>query len=30
VLARLVDDEKLSKQILTETRASLPWRPSIR
>jgi TetR/AcrR family transcriptional repressor of nem operon len=30
VLARLVDDEKLSKEILTETRASLPWRPSIR
>jgi TetR/AcrR family transcriptional repressor of nem operon len=26
VLARLVDDEKLSKEILKETRASLPLR----
>jgi TetR/AcrR family transcriptional repressor of nem operon len=25
VLARLVDDEKLSKEILSETRASLPF-----
>jgi TetR/AcrR family transcriptional repressor of nem operon len=30
VLARLVDDEKLSKEILTETRASLQLRPSKR
>jgi TetR/AcrR family transcriptional repressor of nem operon len=26
VLARIVDDEKLSKEILTETHASLPLR----
>jgi len=25
VLARIVDDDKLSKEILTETRASLPF-----
>jgi TetR/AcrR family transcriptional repressor of nem operon len=30
VLARIVDDEKLSKEILIETRASLPLRSSMR